>query len=149
MVIILLNKVKRANCLYIIKDGEVDCVNKGNHIRTLTKGDFFGEKALLIDGVREMDIIAKTKCIVYSISVETLRRMVGEEYRNILYLGFIKISLNYSENFKNLNSKIIDKFFPCFKAISIGNQVVAYNIRHNKSSKLTIIIESNLLNSET
>jgi hypothetical protein len=96
--------------------------------------------------VREMDVIAKTKCIVYSISIETLRRMVGEEYRNVLYLNFIKISLNNSEYFKNLSLKLIEKFFSCFKATNIGKDSIAYSKEHNKSSKLTIIIEGNLLN---
>lgn len=136
----------KANCLYIIKEGEVECVSKGKLIRTLIKGDYFGEKALLLDEPREMDVIAKTKCLVYSISVETLKRMVGEQYRNTLFMNFIKISFSNSVNFKNINPKTVEKIFNSFKAVNIGKDSILYHEGHKMSSKLTIIIEGNLLN---
>ena len=48
------------SCMYIIKDGEVECMKNGIIIRTLKKGDNFGQKALLEGGVRSLDVVART-----------------------------------------------------------------------------------------
>jgi hypothetical protein len=132
--------------MYIIKDGEVNCSFKGAIIRTLQKGDFFGEKALLLDSVRAMDVIAKTRCVIYSISMGTLRSMVGEHYRNVLYLNFIKMSFSKSEIFKTINPILIENIFGCFKAIDLQKNDVAFSAGYNMSKNLTIIIEGNLIN---
>jgi cGMP-dependent protein kinase len=132
--------------MYIIKDGQVNCSQKGTIIRTLHKGDFFGERALLLDSVRGMDVIAKTRCVVYSISVETLKTMVGDQYRNILYLNFIKMAFSKSQNFQNLNLRLLDNIFSCFKAINLDKNDIAFNTGHIMSSKLVIILEGNLVN---
>ena len=132
--------------MYIIKDGQVNCSFKGTIIRTLQKGDFFGERALLLDSVRGMDVIAKTRCVIYSISIETLKSMVGEQYRNILYLNFIKMAFSKSDNFKTLDLRLIENIFGCFKAIDLQKNSIAFTAGHTMSSKLVIIIEGNLLN---
>jgi hypothetical protein len=92
-----------------------------------------------------MDVIAKTKCICYSISVETLRAMVGDKYRDILYLNFIKMSFSISENLNSINLKLLDNIFECFKAVNIGKGQAACSVGHNTNSKLMIIIEGNLI----
>jgi CRP-like cAMP-binding protein len=132
--------------MYIIKDGQVNCSYKGNFVRTLQKGDFFGERALLLDSVRGMDVIAKTRCVIYSISVETLKSMVGEQYRNILYLNFIKMAFSKSENFKSLDLRLIENIFNCFKAIDLQKNDVAFMTGFNMSSKLVVIMEGSLIN---
>ena len=58
------------SCMYIIKKGEVNCVKNRKIIRTLVKGDNFGQKSLLEGNRRTLDIVAKTDCILYSISVD-------------------------------------------------------------------------------
>jgi CRP-like cAMP-binding protein len=136
----------KANCLYIVKEGEVNCVYRGSVIRTLVKGDHFGEKGLLLESTRAMDVVAKTKCICYSISIETLRAMVGDRYRDILYLNFIKMSFSISENLNSINLKILENIFDCFKAVNIGKGHNACSIGHNTLSKLIIVIEGNLIN---
>ena len=61
------------NCMYIIKDGEVECIKGEKIIRTLKKGDNFGQKALLEGELRSLDVKAKTDCKIYSISSERRR----------------------------------------------------------------------------
>ena len=39
------------NSMYIVKDGEVNCMDKGKVIRTLKKGDYFGEQVLTLTGI--------------------------------------------------------------------------------------------------
>ena len=50
------------SCMYIIKDGEVECMKNDKVIRTLKKGDNFGQKALLEGDVRSLDVVARTDC---------------------------------------------------------------------------------------
>ena len=65
-------------CMYIIKKGEVNCVKKDKVVRVLKKGDNFGQKAILTENKRSLDVIAKTDCILYSISVEFFKTQIGE-----------------------------------------------------------------------
>jgi hypothetical protein len=136
----------KANCLYIVKEGEVNCCFRGSIVRTLVKGDHFGEKGLLLDSTRAMDVMAKTKCICYSISVETLRAMVGDKYRDILYLNFIKMSFTISDTLSSINLKLIDNIYECFRAVNIRKNEIACGAGHNTSTKLMIVIEGNLRN---
>jgi hypothetical protein len=113
-------------------------------VRTLHKGDHFGEKGLLLESTRAMDIIAKTKCICYSVSVETLRAMVGERYRDILYLNFIKMSFSRSQYFNSINLKLLDSTFDCFTAVNLIKNEPACKIGYLTNSKIIIVIEGNL-----
>jgi hypothetical protein len=135
-----------ASCLYIVKEGEVDCVSKGEVVRTLYKGDHFGEKSLLIQSNRTLDVIAKTSCIVYSISVDTLTNMVGEKYKEALYMNFIKIAFAQSEYFNKFNVKYLDEIFENICALNLPKNQLAYPEGHIKSSKLVIVIEGSLIN---
>ena len=68
------------SCMYIIKDGEVECLKGDKVIRTLKKGDNFGQKALLEGGIRSLDVKAKTDCKIYSISTEFFKNQFGENH---------------------------------------------------------------------
>jgi CRP-like cAMP-binding protein len=102
------------NCLYIIKEGEVLCSSKGQEIRTLKKGDHFGEKALLLECPRTMDVIAQSNCIIYSISIETLKSMFGDKYKDVLLLQFIKMSFNLSSFFNKVSTKLLENIYDGF-----------------------------------
>jgi hypothetical protein len=84
--------------------------------------------------------------VCISISVDTLHTMVGDRYRDILYLNFIKMSFSISENFNTINLKLLDSVYSCFKSVNVGKGEIVYNIGHLTTSKLIIIIEGNLKN---
>jgi hypothetical protein len=135
-----------ASCLYIVKEGEVDCVSKGKVIRTLVKGDHFGERSILLDSTRTMDVIAKTKCVCYSISVETLKTMVGDKYRDVLYLNFIKSSFATSKFFNKFNLKLLETAYECFHALNFSKNQITFPAGYLKSSSVVVIIEGSLVN---
>lgn len=112
----------------------------------MEKGDHFGERSLLLESTRTMDVISKSKCVCYSISVETLKNMVGEKYRDILYLNFIKMSFSISQYFNKINLKLLESAYECFHAVNLGKNQVAYPKGHINTSKFTIIIEGSLKN---
>ena len=77
------------NCMYIVKDGEIECLKGDKVIRTLKTGDNFGQKAILEEGLRSLDVRAKTDCKIYSISIEFFKNQFGENFRQQLYFNFI------------------------------------------------------------
>ena len=45
-----------------------------------------------------------------------------------------------------LNTYLVEEIFQYFEAVNLGNDNVAFPIKHNKSSKIVIIIDGNLIN---
>ena len=145
----IVRKGDHANCLYIVKEGEVDCSLNGKVVRTLRKGDNFGERSILIDSMRSLDCIAKTNCVCYSVSTSTLKSMLGDNFRNLLYLNFIKSAFNKSKIFSRFNVQLLDKVFHLFKPINLKSNDIAYKENYLKSSKIVIVIDGHLINSIT
>ena len=131
--------------LYIIKDGEVECMKGETVIRILKKGDNFGQKALLEGDVRSLDVRAKTDCKIYSISAEFFKNQYGENFRQILYFNFITISFNNSKIFKKINSKIIAKSFQYFQFRSLKNNELVYPKGQKITDKLCVVLEGNIV----
>jgi len=145
----IVRKGDHANCLYIVKEGEVDCSLNGKVVRTLRKGDNFGERSILIDSNRSLDCIAKCDCVCYSVSISTLKNMLGDNFRNLLYLNFIKSAFNKSKIFSRFNVQLLDKVFHLFKPINLKSNDIAYKENYLKSSKIVIVIDGHLINSIT
>ena len=131
--------------LYIIKDGEVECLKGENVIRILKKGDNFGQKALLEGDVRSLDVRAKTDCKIYSISSEFFKNQYGDNFKQVLYFNFITISFNNSKIFNKINSKIIAKSFQYFKFRSLKNNEVVYPKGQKVCEKLCVVLEGNIM----
>ena len=136
-----------ASCLYIIKEGEVACSSSGKVVRTLKKGDHFGEKSILLDCTRTMDVIAKTPCVVYSVSVETLTTMVGEKYKDVLLLNFIKISFAQSKMFSKINMRLLENAYEGFTMSHFNKGELVFKSGYTLSSRVVVIIEGNIINS--
>jgi CRP-like cAMP-binding protein len=132
---------EQAHCLYIVKDGEVNCSKNGKIVRTLVKGDNFGERSILIESTRSLDVIAKTKCICYSISEGTLKSIMGANFRTNLYLNFIKSSFSKSKVFGKFNMAFLDKAFQLFHPINLNKDEIAYKNGFIKSSKIIVIVD--------
>ena len=90
--------------LFIIRDGEVNCVKDKNIIRILKSKDFFGEYALLYDLPRTLSIYAKTKVTCYQISTGVLEENLGSEYKTIILKSIVKNSFIQSPLFTILNN---------------------------------------------
>ena len=145
----IVRKGDDAHCLYIVKEGEVNCSLNGRVVRTLKKGDNFGERSILVDSTRSLDVIAKTKCVCYSISKSTLKTMLGDDYRTLLYLNFVKSSFTKSKHFKTFNVKLLDKVLEIFQGINLNQNDIAFEKGYIKSSKLVVVIDGNLINAQT
>ena len=148
----IIRKGEISTNLYFINSGEVEIRNpKLNNqvIKTLKKGDYFGEKEILINSLRLFDTVCKTKCVIYSISCSALFKIFGENYKNILFLSFIKNSFLKSKNFKKLNVKILDSLFDNFIVKNVQKEDIIYHSGFDMSSKLIITINGDLVADKT
>jgi cGMP-dependent protein kinase len=72
--------------MFIIRSGTVDCTQNDKTIRTLGRGEFFGEQALLYDhGTRTASVKAceETECL--SLSSTDLQSILGSALQSVLY----------------------------------------------------------------
>ena len=133
------------NSIYIIKDGEVECLKNDKIIRILKKGENFGQKALLEGAKRSLDVRAKTDCKIYSISSEVFKNQFGENFKEILYYNFVSQAFMNSETFFDINYKIISKTFPFFKFRSLKNNEIVYPKGTKFTEKLCVVLEGNIV----
>ena len=63
---------------FIIDEGEATVSERGNEVRTLKHGDYFGEVALIDDGARTATITAKTPLKCYGITSWEFRPLVED-----------------------------------------------------------------------
>lgn len=64
--------------MYIVIEGEVDIIARGQVIRTVGKGDLVGEMALIDDSPRSADVVAKTDCLLAPVDERRFLFLVHE-----------------------------------------------------------------------
>ena len=133
------------SCMYIIKDGEVECIKGDKVIRILQKGDNFGQKALLEGDKRSLDVRAKTDCKIYSISSEFFKNQFGENFKEQLYFSFISTAFAMSKVFNKINQKMINKTFSKFKFRSLKFNELVYPKGQKLTEKLCVVLEGNII----
>jgi cGMP-dependent protein kinase 1 len=154
-----------SSCLFIIKEGEVSCSSKGLKFRTLKKGDNFGERSILLETPRTLDVIAETPCVIYSITVDTLKSMVGDRYKEVLFANFIKYTFQKSKYFNKINLKLLENVYEGMNCLPTQNSLsnkshyasvqnfsrgeVVIKTGHEMSSKVIVVIEGGLINPKT
>ncbi len=115
-------------------------------IRTLKKGDSFGEISILLETSRTMDVIAKTNCVCYAITVDTLKMIIGEKFRETIFFNIITMAFEHSKNFSNIEQVSIEKSFECFSIAKYNKLDVVFAAGYNALSKLVVVAEGNLIN---
>lgn len=66
------------DCMYIVKEGEVDLFYKGNFIATVPQGGIFGEMALIDYLPRSATAVAKVACKLIPVDERHFTRLVQE-----------------------------------------------------------------------
>ena len=145
---IIAKEGEEANCIYIIKEGEVNCVKEGRIIRTLSKGENFGERSIFLDSTRSLDVIAKTDCICYLITFDVLKNILGFSYSEVLLIQIIKMSFLKSKYFKNIHINLIDKIAKLFQMKNYKKDDVIYKKGTCMCEIFSIVIDGNLIDSK-
>mmetsp|Transcript_31816 Transcript_31816/g.36180 ORF Transcript_31816/g.36180 Transcript_31816/m.36180 type:complete len:418 (+) Transcript_31816:26-1279(+) len=63
---------------YIVEDGEAKCSSKGEHIRSLTQGGYFGELSLINNTPRTATIVATRDCELLSLDKDHFFKILGD-----------------------------------------------------------------------
>ena len=136
--------------MYIVKEGLLQCVDEeGTCIKTLTAGQSFGEKEILIDINYNYNIVAISDCICYAINVKSFKKMFGHKYSKFIFYNFLKAAFDCSKLFQSINIFYGKKIFKFLNLVNLNKDNVAFPIGHKKSSKMIIIISGTLINSKT
>ena len=105
----LYNQGYSGNYWYIVNSGELERYNNNKLIGKLSRGDSFGERALMNGAPRSNTVIAKTDCKLWGLKRQVFRKI----------LEFIFTS-NYEENMKFLDG-INMPLDATFKSIMANN----------------------------
>ncbi len=135
--------------MYIIQEGEVNCMKGDRLIRTLKSGEHFGQKAIMESDKRTLDVVAKTECKLFSLSTEFFWSQLGDNYKEQLYFSFLSLAFIYSKYFSFLNKKLISKTFNFFSFKSFNNKEVIYNSGTNMKNKICVVLEGNIVDKNT
>ena len=136
-------------CVYIIKEGEVNFFRNGNLVKTAKKSEFFGENELFEGHKRNFDIIAKTNCIIYTISNDFFQKQFDEDFNDQLYATLLKIALSQSPNFKSIDTNILNKAFRFFNFKNFRKNSVIYRNKIDISKKLCVVLDGNIIDKGT
>ena len=91
------------------------CIDEDRQIiKELRTGENFGERSILLGSKRTMDVVAKTDCVCYSISIHTLSTMLSQNYRSLLLLSFMDKAFSNSKYFNKLSVKDLEHVFRFF-----------------------------------
>lgn len=69
---IIINEGDPGDLFYLIHNGSVSCSQRGEELRTMTRGEFFGEQALLYNMPRTATVTAVGSVKLLSLSREML-----------------------------------------------------------------------------
>jgi CRP-like cAMP-binding protein len=94
--------------MYIIKDGSVSVTYEEVELRRFSKGDFFGELALLYDSPRLATVTALgvVKCV--SLGRDALAQLLGHELAHVIYRNISRMSIEAAVHLERLTSGQID-----------------------------------------
>ena len=108
------------------------------------KGELLGLKSVLLDTTRINSYIAKSACICYSISVESLNKVIGMNFRGIVYMIAIKEAFRNSVLLSKFEDFLIDKTYPAYSIKYYDNNDVVVKKGHPMNTNIYIVIEGGL-----
>ena len=128
---------------YAIKEGRVSCTSKKIEIRQMTKGDFFGEQALIYGTQRTATVTAIGRVVVLSVGREDLVRVYGEQMQRIVYKNSQRIAIERSKFLNGLNKFQTDSVIEKMQIVKFGEGEPVIEADTEKN-KLWIIVQGAL-----
>ncbi|OMJ75350.1 hypothetical protein SteCoe_25504 [Stentor coeruleus] len=107
--------------LYIIKEGTVSCIVKGQEVQRMIKGQYFGEIALLNNAPRNATVVAYNSVTCLLASKETLQETFGDSLHKVLYNNAISIEISKNEYLSILNKNQIQDLAKNFEIFNVNN----------------------------
>lgn len=141
---VIVNEGDPGDLFYIIKEGTVNCVKKGQKIREMGKGEFFGEQALLYNTQRTATVIAITEVKCVAVSRNKLTIALGNNLENVIYENSKIIAFEKSPNLKLVSKVQQLKMMKKMKVICYRDGNVVINPGMLKRDKLIIVLLGSL-----
>lgn len=95
---------EKGDVLYIVKSGKAKVTIRGQLVRELTKGDYFGERALLYDEPRSATITSVGNTVCVSIGRDLLQKVLGN-LQHVLFRNVMLIALQNSSVFQQFTEE--------------------------------------------
>lgn len=76
---VIFDQGSRNTSFYIIKEGTVDIVKDGQKLRSVTKLDYFGERAILLNEPRSATVISKSQVTCWLLTQESFMSVVSQK----------------------------------------------------------------------
>jgi cGMP-dependent protein kinase len=126
---------------YIISEGKVLCSQKGENIREMEKGDFFGEQALLYNSMRTATITAVTEVKCVAIGRNKLNTALGSQLQQILYRNSIMIAFEQSEYLSRLQKSQKIRLIDLMKVSSHFNGKTVFQSGPCSPAKMVVVVK--------
>lgn len=111
--------------LYIIKEGTVSCIVKGQEVQRMIKGQYFGEIALLNNAPRNATVVAYNSVTCLLASKESLKETFGDSLHKVLYNNGICLEIMKNEHLNILNKSQIQDLAKIFEIFSVSNAKIS------------------------
>ncbi|KAK1936351.1 cGMP dependent protein kinase [Babesia divergens] len=109
--------------LYIIKQGSADVFVDGAKVRTMTKGQYFGERAILYGEPRSATIQAADDTTCVSIGRDILQNVLGN-LNHVLFRNIMMESLQHSNVFRQFTGEQLCELIESASVRSFNKDVV-------------------------
>lgn len=140
----IVNEGDPGDLLYIIKDGSVLCTQNGKEIRTLTKGDYFGEQALLYGSQRTATVCAIDNATCLALNREELDGCLGESLSLIIYKNSMRIALSNNKYLKKLDKTQTENLINSMEVQSFKNGDIVIQEKKMIKNQIYVIVKGNL-----
>lgn len=134
---------------YVVKEGTVHCTKKGQLIRDFSKGDYFGEQALMYQAKRRATCTAAGKVLVISIARADLIKALGQGLEKIVYKNTLRIAFSKSTYVKNLSDGQTDELIDMMEIKSYQEGELLANQGTIKGVMIFIVLRGILTCGET
>ncbi|KRX11142.1 Protein kinase-like domain [Pseudocohnilembus persalinus] len=106
---VIVNDGDQADSFYMIKEGSVTIYKGTQFIRTLYKGESFGEQALYMSSVRWATVKADETVKVLSLGRKNITKILGDKVQIIIYNNLQRWSFDKSPLLKGLTKLQVEK----------------------------------------
>lgn len=139
---------EKLSCLYIIKQGSVDIAYKSGSKISRNAYETIGEFEILNETSFQFSATASSdKVTCYSISVESLTEILGEDFKNEILLGYLKLAFHNSIYFSKINDCLIETIFQQLTVKSYQNHDIVVVKNFLASRKLIVVLYGNIVKS--
>jgi cGMP-dependent protein kinase len=140
---VIISEGDQASSYYIIKEGSVECVEKGRFIRALNAGESFGEQALYASGHRTLSVLAQTDCRCLALSREALQEILGAKILQVIQANWSRWALKQDKIFSQLTKLQMEKWIQNATCENLEPGTVIME-KNKPLSKLVIVLNGEL-----